>query len=198
MPVVMIAAWLAGCHTKDMVGNEASIAGTEHVCASCHGANGRSNNPDFPNLAGQQKTYLQAQLHAFHNKTRADPHAHTYMWGMAANLDGPTIDGLAAVFAAEPAAPGSAQDPDLVAAGRKIFVGGIPAAHVPPCMACHGAHALGAGPIPRLASQHRVYLEEQLHAFKVNSRANKTMHANAQSMDDEQIRDISAYLASLS
>jgi cytochrome c553 len=37
-----------------------------------------------------------------------------------------------------------------------------------------------------------------MNVFLPVSRANKTMHAHAQSMDDEQIGDISAYLASLS
>ncbi len=195
--LLLAAATLAGCHTKQMVGNEASVEGARQVCASCHGLEGRSNNPSFPILAAQQKEYLEVQLHAFKAKTRADPHAHTYMWGMAANLDDATIKGLAAFFSAQsPAAP-SEQDPVLVAAGAEIFKNGIEKEKVPACGLCHGDHGEGAGAVPRLASQHRVYLEGQLKAFRINSRANETMHANVTSITDDQIAAISAYFASL-
>jgi len=195
--VLLSGLAVSACHTKRMVGNEASIEGTRQVCRSCHGSEGRSNNPTFPNLAGQQEEYLENQLHAFHDKTRADPHAHTYMWGMAANLDDPTIVGLAKFFAAQKPAPATEQDPALVAAGEQIFRNGIDKENVPACVACHGEHGEGAGAIPRLAGQHRVYLAGQLHAFHVNSRTNETMHANVQNITEPQIEAISAYFASL-
>ena len=77
-------------------GPESSVAGstvaaTLHVCESCHGRDGRSISPTFPRLAGQQKNYIVEQLKAFRDKTRADPHARTYMWGLAAGLSDPTI-----------------------------------------------------------------------------------------------------------
>ncbi len=49
--------------------------------------------------------------------TRADPHAHTYTWGMAAPLTDPTIDGLAAFYSAQTPAAGSSDDPVEMAAG---------------------------------------------------------------------------------
>jgi cytochrome c553 len=195
--LLMALALLSGCHTKQIVGNEDSVQGARQVCASCHGPEGRSNNPSFPILAAQQKEYLQNQLHAFKAKTRADPHAHTYMWGMAANLDDKTIDGLAAFFAAQKPAPATDQDPVLVAQGAVIFKDGIDKENVPACGLCHGANGEGGGAIPRLADQHRVYLEGQLKAFRINSRANDTMHANVAGMNDDQIAAISAYFASL-
>jgi cytochrome c553 len=191
------ASLLAGCHTKRMVGNEASVDGARQVCASCHGPEGRSRNPTFPILAGQQREYLENQLHAFHDKTRADPHAHTYMWGMAANLDNDTIKGLAAFFSSQHPATGTEQNPALVAEGEKIFKNGIAAENVPACNLCHGDHGEGADAVPRLASQHRVYLVGQLTAFRTGSRANETMHANVTGITDAQIDAISAYFASL-
>jgi cytochrome c553 len=188
---------LAGCHTKEMVGNDHSVMGTVQVCSSCHGLEGRSDNPSFPILAAQQKDYLQAQLHAFKDKTRADPHARTYMFGMAANLNDATITGLAGYFASQRAADGVSADPELIAAGRKIYADGIASENVPPCGACHGDRAEGNGPIPRLADQHATYLAGQLQAFRINSRANEMMHANALGLKDDQIRAVAAYLASL-
>ena len=80
---------------------DSTVAGTLHICSSCHGPDGRSISPTFPRLAGQQKDYIVAQLQAFRDKTRADPHAQTYMWGMAARLSDPTIDGIAAFYASQ-------------------------------------------------------------------------------------------------
>ncbi|MFN2309320.1 MAG: cytochrome c [Gammaproteobacteria bacterium] len=42
-------------------------------CAGCHGAAGVSNNPLWPNLAGQKEAYLVKQIKAFRDGTRADP-----------------------------------------------------------------------------------------------------------------------------
>jgi cytochrome c553 len=197
--VVLVAGCLAvwGCTTKQIVGNNATVQGTVQVCSSCHGLEGRSANSTFPILAAQQHDYLVAQLKSFRDKTRADPHAHTYMWGMAAKLTDPTIDGLATYFAAQAASPGTEQDAALVAGGQAIYKSGITAREVPACAACHGDTALGNGPIPRLASQHPDYLVVQLEAFQINSRANEMMHANAKNLSAQEIREVAAYLATL-
>jgi cytochrome c553 len=188
---------LAGCVTKQTVGNDATVQGTVQVCSSCHGLEGRSENPTFPILAAQQHDYLVAQLMAFRDKTRADPHAHTYMWGMAAKLDDKTIDGLATFFAKQAPAAGTEQDPALVTGGQAIFKNGIAARDVPACSACHGDSAGGNGAIPRLAGQHKGYIEGQLAAFQINSRANEMMHQNAKNLSTQEMREIAAYLASL-
>src|SRR5208282_3087683 len=75
-------------------------------CGTCHGVNGRSVSPTFPNLAAQTAPYIELQLHAFKDQSRADPDAQAYMWGMASQLNDAMISGLAGYFAALPAAPG--------------------------------------------------------------------------------------------
>ncbi len=188
-------AALAACASEGERGVPQDIAGTVHVCSSCHGPAGRSFNATFPRLAGQQKEYLVTQLKAFRDKTRADPHAHTYMWGMAAHLSDATIEGLANYYSAQPpvaGTPGSAAD---MAAGQAIFRNGIEAEAVPPCMSCHGEKAEGADGVPRLAGQHQAYLERQLAAFVSLARANEIMHETTKNMNEEQIRQISAYLS---
>ena len=42
-------------------------------CISCHGKHGITVNEEWPNLAGQQKDYLQKQLLAFRDGTRNGP-----------------------------------------------------------------------------------------------------------------------------
>src|SRR5450631_4613956 len=60
---------------------------TIETCAACHGSSGRSVSPTFPKLAAQTAPYLELQLHAFKDQTRADPDAQAYMWGMASQLN---------------------------------------------------------------------------------------------------------------
>ncbi len=64
------------------------------VCASCHGAEGISNNPIWPNLKGQKEAYLIKQLKAFRDGTRTDP----MMSPMAKPLTDADIDNVAAYF----------------------------------------------------------------------------------------------------
>jgi len=45
----------------------------ETTCAACHGQNGISVLPMYPNLAGQKMEYLTAQLKAFRDGTRVNP-----------------------------------------------------------------------------------------------------------------------------
>jgi len=42
----------------------------EATCAACHGANGISVAPFYPNLGGQKQEYLVAQLKAFRDGSR--------------------------------------------------------------------------------------------------------------------------------
>jgi cytochrome c553 len=172
-----------------------AIAGTVHVCASCHGTAGGSTSSTFPRLAGQQKEYLVTQLQAFRDKTRADPHAKTYMWGMAARLSDPTIEGVAAYYAAQPPVAGTPGASPEILVGAKIFAEGVPAAGTPACMGCHGEKAGGNGPIPRLAGQHPAYLARQLEAFASRERANEIMHENSKNLTPEQIGQVTAFLA---
>ena len=176
---------------------DSTVAGTVHVCSSCHGPDGRSISPTSPRLAGQQKDYIVAQLQAFRDKTRADPHAQTYMWGMAARLSDPTIDGIAAYYASQTPVAGEPSASPETAAGKKIFTEGIPSESVPACMSCHGENAEGNGPIPRLAGQHQAYLGRQLEAFASMARANEIMHENSKDLTAEQISEVTAYLATL-
>jgi cytochrome c553 len=185
----------SGCTGSGKSTVEQTVEGTQQVCSSCHGSDGRGVSPTFPRLAGQQADYLVTQLKAFRDKTRADPHAHTYMWGMAAKLSDETIEGLAASYSAMPPAPGTPEDPTDVAAGSKIYHYGIPDRNVPACITCHGERAEGNSIIPRLAGQQRGYLERQLTAFASNARANEVMHENSKNLTPDQISQVGAYLA---
>src|SRR6202163_3113711 len=175
------------------------VEDTARVCSSCHGFGGTSVSPTFtfPRLAGQQKDYLRAQLKAFRDKTRDDPRARAYMWGIAASLDDAMIKRLAAYYAAQIPLSGSAQDPTDVAAGKKIYEQGI-RDKIPPCLICHGAKAEGAGTTPRLAGQHRLSLERQLEYYAADTRVDEVMHEESTNLTPQQKTAVSAYLAAQS
>jgi cytochrome c553 len=167
-------------------------------CAECHGANGRSIAPTFPNLAAQTAPYLEAQLKAFKDQSRGDPDAQAYMWGMAAPLSDAMISELAAYYAKQTPAPGQASDPALIARGKRVFEEGIPAAQVPPCATCHGTHGEGMAAFPRLAGQHAPYLLKQLIVIQSALRNAPVMHGVVKQLTRDQMLAVAAYLQSIS
>jgi len=170
---------------------------TSQVCAACHGVRGNSTSPAFPRLAGQQAAYIEAQLTGFHDRTRGDPAAQAYMWGMASQLDARDIKQLAAYYAAQQPAPGTPGDKALMAQGKTIYEQGMANAGIPACTACHGAGAEGKEAVPRLAGQHPAYLVKQLAYFKAQLRANApVMHAVTDKMTFEQMEAVATYAAS--
>ena len=174
--------------------NSAAIELIRRECSACHGLRGVSVAPTFPHLAGQQAAYLEAQLKAFRDRSRADPNAQAFMWGMAAQLADRTIADIAAYYAAQPPAPGRVAQPVRFDAGRKIYEEGIEAQHVLPCRTCHMKDGEGAAVIPRLAGQHEGYLEKQLKYFAAGLRADSTMRESASNLTARQIADVATFL----
>jgi cytochrome c553 len=68
-------------------------------CAACHGANGVSASPDFPNLAGQYEDYLVKALTHYKNGKRRNP----IMTAQVANLSQKDMLDLAAYFSKQKA-----------------------------------------------------------------------------------------------
>ena len=64
------------------------------TCAGCHGANGISNNPMWPNLAGQKQAYLASALQMYRDGRRKN----AMMSAMAKNLTDADIANLAAYY----------------------------------------------------------------------------------------------------
>jgi cytochrome c553 len=83
--------------TSAMAGDVAAGQAKSAICASCHGPNGNSVNPMWPNLAGQKEQYLAKQIKAFRDGTRQDP----MMAPMVAALSDDDIANLAAYYSAQ-------------------------------------------------------------------------------------------------
>ena len=69
------------------------------------------------------------------------------------------------------------------------------------CNGCHGipgyANAYPEYHVPHIAGQNEQYIVNALKAYKSGERTHPTMGVQAQSMSDQEISDIAAYLSSL-
>jgi cytochrome c553 len=174
---------------------QAQIDDTVHVCTSCHGFDGRSVSPNFPILAGQQAGYIEAQLKAFRDHTRADRNARTYMWGMAAHSSDAMIRVIATYFSSQKLEVSHPATQAQMLAGEEIFRHGIPAKNITPCQSCHGVDGRGIGAIPRLAGQHPEYIAKQLEYFASDERKSSVMSPGAKDLTPTEIEAVSAYAA---
>ena len=66
-------------------------------CAACHGAEGVSASPEFPNLAGQYADYLESAMKHYQNGKRKNP----IMQAQVKDLKQKDIMDLAAYFASQ-------------------------------------------------------------------------------------------------
>src|SRR6266851_817413 len=108
-------------------------------CKTCHGLSGQGYHGSFPmpRLAGQQTEYIENQLRAFTERRREN----RFMFSVAHVLSPAMITALARHFSDLNPKPIGGAPRDLLAAGKKIYEEGIPAASVPPCASCHGPDA---------------------------------------------------------
>jgi cytochrome c553 len=68
------------------------------------------------------------------------------------------------------------------------------------CMGCHGIpgyrNAYPSYRVPKLGGQHPDYIVIALQGYKNQTRPHKTMHAQAASLSDQDMKDIAAFFAS--
>ena len=173
---------------------------TTAPCATCHGQDGRSLNPAWPNLAGQRTDYLEKQLHDL--KLNESRHVDDAMAPFIRQLNDEDIQNIAAFYSNKPLPPGTHRLRRKNTRGEKIYHHGDAKQHIMACATCHGVTAKGNGMpgFPSLAGQHIDYTILQLNAFKTSERQNDpghTMQMVTAAMSPEDIYAIAYYLASL-
>lgn len=197
-PALLICAPLAfGAGVAAAAGNAKAGEAISTTCRGCHGQKGISPNAQWPNLAGQNASYIVKELHDFKAGRRTNP----LMSPQAAHLDGQAMENLAAFFSSLKPNVGAA-NPKLVAAGERVYRGGDRAAGVPACMACHGPEGKGnpAARYPALRGQHAAYVVAQLKAFKSGARhndPNRMMRDIAARLTPDQMRAVASYVQGL-
>jgi len=162
------------------------------VCAACHGEQGVSIAPDFPNLAGQSGTAIYKQLNDYHTGSRTNQ----FMTSVAQGLDEATIADVAAYYAGQPMRnpnPLTLGAPDAIV---QLVELGDPNRNIPPCAACHRHGAGGPIDAPVLSEQRQEYLTSQLRMFASGQRRNDVygrMRTIAAKLTDGEINGLAAY-----
>lgn len=97
-PTIAVSLMLALAPvTLAAAGNPAAGQEKSVTCQACHGPDGHSIAPNYPNLAGQHESYLVQALRDY----RSGKRSNAIMAGFAANLTDQDIDDLAAWFASQ-------------------------------------------------------------------------------------------------
>ena len=162
-------------------------------CSSCHGENGISINPEWPNLAGQHADFLVESLKSFKSGARKND----LMNSIAADLNEADIRNVAAYF--------SGKSCGIAGSNKaKAVLGKDKAAN---CAACHsegGLYGSGAPGVsgtptwPNLAGQNSEYLANTLRSYQDGSRIHAVMSSIARNLSDSDIEELAAYYASMS
>jgi cytochrome c553 len=198
--VVIVAALFAVVPQAAVYANGNAEAGAAKsaVCAACHGQNGHSVNPVWPNLAGQHASYIFDQVKMI--KT-GEKRVNPTMQPIVASMSDEDIKDIAAYYASQTEA-GLEADPSYWKAGEKIYRGGVQERNVPACIACHGPTGRGNGPgkYPALRAQHAEYTMKQLRDYKSGDRKTgpgNIMQTIAARLTEEEMRDLASYIQGL-
>lgn len=168
------------------------------LCTSCHGEQGISTNPQWPNLAGQHPRYLLKQLQDMHEpKLRNAP----TMNALVNTLSPQEQEELAGYYAKMPRARG-VTPVAFLRRGEQLYRGGDSKKHITACIACHGPTGGGSNQagFPVLSGQHAAYTILQLTAFKKGTRTNdlnQIMQDISQRMSEEDIEAVAHYIEGL-
>ena len=163
------------------------------VCSACHGVDGNSLNPIWPNLAGQGAEYTYQQLAAFKSKARNN----AIMWPIANSLSDKDMWEIADYYSKMPIKISSTAEINI--SGEKLYRGGNPKKGIPACMSCHGSNGAGNSPAkyPALRGQHAMYTASQLNNYKNGTRKHNMMNSISAMLSDTEINDLSEYISSL-
>ena len=207
--VVFAAFTASSASAADAVKGSAEAGATKAaVCTACHGVNGNSTNPEWPNLAGQNAAYLREQLAMFKAKKRNNP----VMQPIVDPMTEQDFADVAEYFSMQTPTGGEA-DPSYWKAGDQLYKAGDATRNIPACTACHGPAGqgnAGAG-YPALRAQHSVYTVKQLQDYLTKNRYRDGTDANtvyatrnsammttiASRLTPEDIRNLASYLQGL-
>jgi cytochrome c553 len=183
-------------------------SGAAPACQTCHGSAGEGvAQAGFPRLAGLGARYMQRQLDAFADGSRA----HAVMAPIAKALTAAERNQVSAFYAALPvpaALPASVERAASAAPAASASVGGTLATNgrwadkLPACNQCHGPAGRGVGSdFPALAGQSATYLANQLTAWKTGARPPGPlglMAVVANKLSEAEVRAVADHYAALS
>ncbi len=160
------------------------------LCAACHGANGRTETPLTPVLAGQPALYVITQLFLFREGRRSNE----AMTAVAKTLTDDDLRGFSELIETlppvSPPLPTTPPDPIRMARGQAL-------AEQHKCVFCHGAGLAGGQQVPSIGGQHEDYLQASLRGFHSGARPAYTqaMTAAVSQIPPEDLDTLAYYVA---
>lgn len=205
-------------HATPITGNAAAGEAKSQLCAACHGPDGISIAPTFPNIGGQRADFLYWQLVEF--KRNPD----SPMSPLVADLSDADMRDLSVYYAGLTPTPAPAdadtqdvspEDAALLQRGEQLYLSGDPSSGIPPCQGCHGIDAGGHPDAlqvdrsghtpyatwPALRGQQAMYLQTRLAEYRDGKMNDSTtdfvMTGVGQQLDDDSIQALAIWLSSL-
>jgi cytochrome c553 len=173
---------IALCSLNTLAESKVDVNALASKCIACHGQKGISLNDEWPNLAGQKKGYLIKEITAFRNGTRNN----LLMSPIVKNLSDSEIFALAEYFS-------NKINTTKLANGKQNIKGKHVRAR---CISCHGMTGFTVNDLwPNLAGQKRIYLQNQLFAFKNGKRKSPIMEVIAKELSKQQIINVAEYFS---
>ncbi|MGB8713702.1 MAG: c-type cytochrome [Onishia taeanensis] len=188
-----------GVAQAELKGDPAAGREMAQSCAACHGAEGISAVDMFPNLAGQQASYLAKQIRDIRDGNRVV----AQMAGQVDNFSDQDAADVAAYFAGKTPNLGQVDvQPEVIARGQQLYRAGDIAKGIPACTACHSptGQGIGTAAYPALSGQKTDYIVSTLKAFAAGERANDPnaiMRTIAGKMSDDDMQAVSQYVLGL-
>jgi len=172
---------------------ERGAAKAQEVCVACHGEQGVSRSPEYPNLAGQSGAAIYKQLNDYRTGSRTNPQ----MTEIAKALDEATLADVAAYYAAQPKRnPNPATLADAPESIVRLVELGDPSRNIPPCASCHRPGSGGPIETPILSEQGKEYIVLQLKMYAAGDRGNDVygrMRTIAAKLTDAEINGLAVY-----
>ena len=167
------------------------------ICATCHGAEGNSELPMNPKLAGQNATYITKQLMDYKSGVRSNQ----TMSAMVLNLSEQDMLDISAWYSSQQVTLQGA-DPKFVELGESLYRAGNKELAVPACSACHSPTGRGNAPagFPSLGGQHAEYTLQQLKDFRAGVRQNdesSMMRIVVERLTDRELEALASYVSGL-
>lgn len=196
---------VAHVQAQSLVDGDAEAGRAQSItCSACHGTEGNSVNPLWPNLAGQNANYIVNQLWAFKGRDgnapkRQDP----LMTSQAMLLTEQQINDLAVYYESLPGAAQAVADSASVDRAEALYRGGNAAEGIPACLACHGPTGRGnpAAAYAALNGQHAAYTAKTLADYASGARSSdgqtEVMRTIAERLSQEDIQAIASYVQGL-
>jgi cytochrome c553 len=217
LPLLATMAWVGSTHAtqgdtsasswKYDRGNARDIL---EVCAGCHLKNGAGGKDGaYPRLAGLDEQYLIRQLEAFKSRERVN--IPMYPYSTERELPPDDVRDIARLLS-QIELPTELPPPDAEMSAYERLLAVQSVFNVPrvegdidrgaelyeeECSDCHGEDGWGEDESPQLAGQHTNYLRRQIGSFRSGERLNDDMEGVFEELDDDDIEDIFAWLASL-